>query len=200
MLHTLFPTPVYTNNNTSFIDYGNSLFERCDNFVITNNAGFKSTLDNEYSPIRANVTFDILALNDVEPFVNFIHSSVNEFLNDNKTPNYVPTICNLWLNEMVAGQQHAPHQHYGYSLSGTYYTDVPAGSGEIMFYSFLNDIPHHGLNDVSEYTIWNSKTWRMPVEAGTIILFPAYLKHSVQSLEFSGIRRSIAFDIGLKHI
>jgi hypothetical protein len=196
----LFPTPVYTNIDKSFLDYGNSLFERCNNFVTTSVGGFKSTLNGEYSPVKSDVTFDVLALDDVVPFVNFIHTSVYEYLSVNKTPNYTPTICNLWLNEMIAGQHHAPHQHYGYSLSGTYYTTVPEGSGELTFHSLLNDISHHGFHDVTEYTTWNSKTWCMPVEEGTLILFPAYLKHSVQPLKFNGIRRSIAFDIGLRHI
>ena len=112
--------------------------------------------------------------------------------------NYEIIVENLWLNEMTSGSSHLKHNHSGYTLSGTFYVDTPEPSNKIEFYNLVDDIGLQKVLDATEWTPSNSANWWLPVEPGTICIFPSYLKHSVPAAEFDGVRRSIAFDITLR--
>jgi len=144
--------------------------------------------------------WDPLETQEVIPLANFIKDSVVDFLKQGgwNEKAYDIIIVNMWMNEMKTGANHPVHTHYGYSLSGTYYVELPEEQDMIMFH-------HHQQGEscpwIEEVTAWmphNSMTWWLPVEAGSLVLFPSNIKHSVPSREFKGLRKSIAFDIILR--
>jgi uncharacterized protein (TIGR02466 family) len=196
MIHLLFPVPVYTDVNKDLVEQGSRLFDLWkDNEKRYNEYGFLTTLK-EYDAMKGEFLVDFSNLPETEPIKKYIEQSMYKMLEENLiSTDYRISIENLWINEMPAKTNHPMHNHYGYSYSGCFYVSCPGTSGKVMFHSLADDIGTQKTYKVKEYTPANSPNWWLPVEAGSIAIWPSYLKHSVPSEEFEGVRRSIAFDI-----
>ena len=208
MIHALFPTAVYSDQNKDLLPNANKLFNLAkDDFYQTNN-GVRTTLK-EYCPGKAVTPFDPLKLveiirkNNTEanlklvettPLKMYFRNSVEKYLNDTGYDKYQVEITNIWMNEMESGGAHTPHTHYGYHFSGTYYVDLPQGSDKVIFHSLQEEVCRPSLNHINSYNEYNSLQWAMNVFPGTIVVFPANLKHSVPVMKYEGTRRCVAFD------
>lgn len=102
-------------------------------------------------------------------------------------------INKIWMNEMTSGSHHDKHNHYGSVLSGCFYIDVPKDSDRIRFTTPLSKIKAHIA--VNNYTQYNSETWTLNPQPGSMLLWESYLFHEVPRTEFEGTRRSVAFDV-----
>jgi len=200
MIHHLFPTLVYTGSNLDILETSKAIFDKCPELQPCSEK-FSTTLI-EYSPGTCLVSWDFSKELETQPLLDFINVSVKEYMEQMQIipESYQVEIPNIWLNDMESGGYHRPHNHYGYTFSGTYYIDCPADSGKILFHNITEDWFFQKLKSVKEWTTGNSATWWIPVAAGTIILFPSYLKHSVPPAIYEGTRRSIAFDVVMKPI
>ena len=96
-----------------------------------------------------------------------------------------------WLGVLPPGGHHVCHHHGPNLLSGVAYLDsIDADSGRLVFKD-----PRPGRSMFSN-------TQRGPVdvpvdaEAGSILIFPAWLEHSVEINNSTAIRRSLAFNLG----
>jgi uncharacterized protein (TIGR02466 family) len=103
-------------------------------------------------------------------------------------------VPNIWLNEMKKNCAHENHMHYGYTLSGCYYVDVPKNSGKIVF-NDINKVDCCNTLSINEYTPYNSGCWSFAPEEGDMFFWKSTLQHEVPPSNFEGIRRSIAFDV-----
>lgn len=103
-------------------------------------------------------------------------------------------VRNLWLNQMESGTEHGPHRHPAKQFSGCFYVDVPENSGDIMFHSFRERFDYLPP-DVQQYTVFNADTYSYAPKEGELFLWESWLKHSVPSANFVGVRRSMAIDI-----
>lgn len=199
MIYYLFPVSVYIDKNISLVSNGQQLFNSWKKQPLNyTQSNFATTLA-DYDPSGALLSEDLLSTEDGNTIVKYIKESVLKLLKENKqTDIYDVEIVNMWLNEMTTGSVHLKHNHFGYTLSGCFYVETPTPSNKIEFYSLADDIGVQKILKVDQWTIANSSSWWLPVEPGTICIFPAYLKHGVPKEEFEGVRRSIAFDINLK--
>jgi uncharacterized protein (TIGR02466 family) len=193
MIHQLFPTPVYTDQNVDLLSNARSLFDLAKDQFFTTENGLKTTLK-EYGPIKAVTPFDPLKLMETTPLKMYFRNSVERYLKETGYDNYEVDITNIWLNEMNTESSHTPHSHYGYTFSGSYYVDLPANSDKVVFHSFQEAACRPTLNHIKEYNSLNSLAWAMKVFPGTVVIFPANLRHSVPKMNFEGTRRVIAFD------
>jgi uncharacterized protein (TIGR02466 family) len=200
MIHHLFPTLVYTGSNLDILETSKILFDKCTDMRPCAD-GFSTTLV-EYSPGNCLVSWDFSNEPETQSLTGFIKQSVTEYMEQMQIASnaYHIEIPNMWLNEMESGGYHRPRNHYGYTFSGTYYIDCPADSGKIQFHGVTEDWFFQKLKNVTQWTTGNSATWWIPVEVGSIIIFPSYLKHSVPPATYEGNRRSIAFDIIMKPV
>jgi len=192
MIHYIFPTTIYTDEDSGLLPVAKQIFQMAEPHMVEIRDGFKSTLK-EYCPLKAVTPFDPLVLNESVPLVNFISKSILNFLSEGGYDDYNVTVTNMWVNSMKPASYHTPHNHYGYTFSGTYYIDCPVGSDKVAFHA-NTEYCYQSLNHVKNYNEGNTFTWWMPVKPGMIVIFPAYLKHSVPALEFDGLRTCIAFD------
>ena len=104
-------------------------------------------------------------------------------------------ITGLWANVTPAGgAPHRSHTHPNNFLSGVYYVKTPPGGNTIVFHD-----PKPQTNimapQFAEPNPHNSRNAHIDVQAGALILFPAWLPHSVEQNTGEGERISISFNI-----
>jgi len=106
-------------------------------------------------------------------------------------------VSNMWLNEMTSNTKSPAHYHYGHTLSGCYYVEVPYNSSGITFINPLSMIPKQTIIH-KQLTAYNAGDCVFyPVE-GEMFFWESYLQHEVKQSEFDGVRRSVAFDVIIK--
>ncbi|MGF1611367.1 MAG: TIGR02466 family protein [Kiloniellales bacterium] len=105
------------------------------------------------------------------------------------------TAC--WANINPKGTPHPPHFHPNNYLSGVYYVAAAAGADSIVFHEprpQLDMIAPH----VRRYTKYTAPNQEVRVKPGRLVLFPAWLTHSVPVNRSEGLRISIAFNLMFK--
>lgn len=105
-------------------------------------------------------------------------------------------MTDCWANIMPAGTVHSLHLHPTSFISGTYYVEVPKGSGVLKF-----EDPRLGLHMATPPRRTDApKPMRpfvsVPARAGDVILFESWLRHEVPPARFSGERISVSFNYG----
>jgi len=103
-------------------------------------------------------------------------------------------VTGCWANVKPPGAGHPSHIHPNNFLSGVYYVREPEAGGRILFHDprpqpFLISPRTHQRNQ------YNSRNADLPVRAGMLVLFPAWLDHSVSSNAGQSERVSIAFNL-----
>ncbi len=103
-------------------------------------------------------------------------------------------ITGCWANVNPKGGAHPVHNHPNNYLSGVYYVRVPPGADAIQFHD-----PRQQMTMISprvkNYNAYNSIVASARIRPGQLILFPAWLVHSVEANPNEGIRTSISFNI-----
>ena len=102
------------------------------------------------------------------------------------------TAC--WANVSAPGGAHRIHSHPNNFLSGVYYAKTHEGADTINFHD-----PRHQTGiirlPVTELTAENADQVVVKVIDGTLLIFPAWLQHSVDGNLGVGERISISFNI-----
>ena len=86
------------------------------------------------------------------------------------------------------------HTHIRSMFSGVYYVSAKHGQGG--FYFERNDGAEHFIKhpDPNCLTTFNVFSWIHPSETGKLIIFPSWLKHSVEPNNIDEYRISISFN------
>ena len=102
------------------------------------------------------------------------------------------TAC--WANVNAPGIGHRGHSHPNNFLSGVYYVKTQAGADTINFH---DPRIQAGIirPPVTELTADNTDQVVVTVKDGTLLIFPAWLHHSVDANRSDGERISIGFNI-----
>jgi uncharacterized protein (TIGR02466 family) len=103
-------------------------------------------------------------------------------------------ITGCWATVLAQGATHRVHSHPNNFLSGVYYVRTQAGSDTINFHD-----PRSQSSvirpPVVELTAENTDQVVVRVTNGTLLMFPSYLEHSVDTNLSTGERISISFNI-----
>ncbi|WP_028222687.1 2OG-Fe(II) oxygenase family protein [Paraburkholderia oxyphila] len=103
-------------------------------------------------------------------------------------------ITGCWVNVLDPGGAHAMHCHPNNFLSGVYYLRTQAGADTIHFHD-----PRPQMSvirpPVTELTAYNTDQVVLPVSEGTLLMFPAWLAHSVPANTSAQARVSVSFNI-----
>ena len=111
-------------------------------------------------------------------------------------------ISSIWVNINGYKDYNIAHTHGNSVISGVYYLKTPPNCGRVCFYNPA----HEGIDYLWEYcikkfTIQNSSSWKIGVEDGDLLLFPSWLKHSVEpNLNKKEHRMSLAFNISIANV
>ena len=103
-------------------------------------------------------------------------------------------VTGCWANVLAPGASHKMHSHQNNFLSGVYYVRTGAGADTINFHD-----PRAQASvirpPVSELTSENTDQVVLKVTNGTLLLFPAYLPHSVDANASDGERITLSFNL-----
>ena len=98
-----------------------------------------------------------------------------------------PKLDSLWVNLLKTGGQHSGHIHPHSILSGTFYVEVPAGSGAIRFEDprlpLMMAAPPRADTFVS-----------VQPRPGLLLMWESWLRHEVLAGSGTGERLSISFN------
>lgn len=106
-----------------------------------------------------------------------------------------PEITSIWTIQQSEGQYQELHSHPGGNISGNMYITVPdfaddsePSDGHVAF-----RLPE--TRDITKFIM--SDTWKYKPQAGSIILFPSHIPHTVYPWHGFGKRTVMAFDARL---
>jgi len=103
-------------------------------------------------------------------------------------------VTGCWANVNARGASHPIHHHPNNFLSGVYYIRVGPGADTINFH---DPRPQTGIirPPVTQLSAHNTDLVVVQVKDGTLLLFPAYLEHSVSPNESPDPRISVSFNV-----
>lgn len=179
ILHSLFPTPV------GKFELGREFTAEENTFVVnqptTKNMG--NTVSNDSYVFRHDTLSSLLA---------FVQESVNTYVKTIYAPkeDVRLRVTQSWLNYSKPGEWHHKHAHPNSFVSGVLYIKAAKERDRIYFY---NDTYEQINMPTENFNLFNSKSWWLPVETGSLMLFPSSLTHSVATVQEEE-RISLAFN------
>ena len=103
---------------------------------------------------------------------------------------------NYWLNINTYGDYNTVHNHRGAILSGVFYIDVPdENMGNINF--FRDDDISYYLPPLKKYNNFTGEKATYTPVSGRVLIFPSWLKHSVDGSRSEQQRISLSFNYGV---
>ena len=180
-----FPTTIYGKD----VVLDNQLFEkeivewskRDPGVQKTNRNGWHSTTEMHKIPV-------------FQPLVNELFLMMNDIWKE-ELLDREPMLGNMWANINPPGGYNAPHIHPNSLFSGVYYIKAPENSGKfhcvdprpgvqlVMPIRKSGQLPKH---------LWREA--RFDAKVGRILMFPAWLWHSVEPNLSNDIRISVSFN------
>ena len=154
---------------------------RCDLPPLASGQGWQSEQRlHEHPELR-----DLMACADrgVKGVLRFLNSGYEAF-----------EITACWANVLAKGAAHRAHSHPNNYLSGVYYVRTPAGADAINFHDPRSQA---GIirPPVVALTAENTDQVVVKVQGGTLLLFPAYVQHSVDANPVQEERINISFNV-----
>ena len=201
-LQGLFGTPLYSSNiGRSYTKEETNFFENSKKHVRQNSSKVPNPTTNSYTGKNKKGTY-ILDLEKLSTLRKDVMVHVQSYFEKIYAPN---TDCSIyltqsWINYTEEGQQHHAHFHSNSLVSGVVYLDADKQHDGIIFFRPQNfyDRTIHIDPKQSELNEFNAPKWDLPVETGDIVLFPSYLKHSVDTKNGKNTRTSLAFNTFVK--
>jgi uncharacterized protein (TIGR02466 family) len=125
--------------------------------------------------------------------ISHIEAAVSSVLAFIKVADAPFRITGCWVNVLDRGAAHAMHSHPNNFLSGVYYVQTQEGADAI---SFHDPRPQTAVirPPVTELTAYNTDQVVVTVSDGTLLVFPAWLAHSVSVNTSARARISVSFN------
>lgn len=130
---------------------------------------------------------------ELAPLVHHIRLGIEQVLAFLQVGTASFEITGLWLNVAAPGGAVRMHNHPNNFLSGVYYVQVQQGADTINFH---DPRPQTAVvrPPVTELTAYNTDQVVLKVDEGTLLVFPAWLMHSVDPNRSERLRISASFN------
>ena len=137
---------------------------------------------------------DLHKLDEFRELASYINDTARTILQFLKIGYDAIEITGCWANINPAGASHRSHSHPNNYLSGVYYVQTRAGGDTINLH---DPRVQTGVirPPVTELTAENTDQVVIKVSNGTLLIFPAYLQHSVDPNRSGEERISISFNM-----
>lgn len=130
---------------------------------------------------------------ELEPMAAEIQQAVHQVLQFLDVVYERARITGCWANVNAVQMSHREHIHPNNYLSGVYYVQADEGANH-----FTIDDPrpqrHMIKPRVAESTPFNAARFNLSVKPGDLLVFPAWLPHSVDQNRSSRVRISVSFN------
>ena len=104
-------------------------------------------------------------------------------------------ITTSWFTRAKPGTYSQIHNHKNSFYSGVlYFGEYDYKSAPIEFVNFNSDSDLFFM-DPKEYTIYNSRVWKITPNSGSLLFFPSYVYHRIGVNNSSNTRYSLAFNL-----
>ena len=120
---------------------------------------------------------------------SFIDACLSRYMNDYMNSPTECVITQSWMNFYKKGTSHHRHAHANSYLSGTLY--IEAGGDDCLHFS--NPHAFTIMPPISEYNMYNSNFWFVPVKSFELFVFPSWVEHSVEKVN-TDRRVSLSFN------
>lgn len=138
----------------------------------------------------------ILEQPELQRLKNILLDEIKEYFNNVMGYEFEIYITNSWYNIAGYTEGQTLHNHANSIVSGVFYLNVNDSQPSI---TFVNPTPPFLLNMRStQYNMFNSLEFDIPLEDNNVILFPSQCFHYVKSNPTSNDRISIAFNTFVK--
>lgn len=129
-----------------------------------------------------------------QPLARWIHAAAANVLDYLKVSRKDVAITGCWANVNASGTPHRLHSHRNNFLSGVYYLQTLEGANSI---NFFDPRPQAGVirPPVTQLTPENTEMVVLKVAEGALLLFPAWLQHSVDANRSGRPRISLSFNL-----
>ena len=184
---SLFEVPVYVENlkvdNKSILQYCKKL-KKEDSGIIKSNIGGWHSSSLQGSHLKLQNLFDEITEN-----ANVFSTQIGKKSKIN--------ISKIWININNYKDFNQYHFHPNCFLSGVYYVDVFDKGGTIVFANPAYDLMESNwdMRDMSKYTPVNSSRYKLVPNKGDLVIFPSWLKHTVEPNMTNKDRVSISFNL-----
>jgi uncharacterized protein (TIGR02466 family) len=133
-------------------------------------------------------------LEELRELVACVNDATKSILRFLKIGHDAFAITGCWATILATGASHRIHHHPNNFLSGVYYVNTQLGADTINFH---DPRAQTGVirPPVTELTDANTDQVVVRVKNGTLLLFPAYLQHSVDANTSAQERVSISFNV-----
>jgi uncharacterized protein (TIGR02466 family) len=143
----------------------------------------------------------VLNLPQYEDLKQWITARTTEFVRDVLNVESDALITQSWVNRNSPGEFTHLHPHPNSIVSGVFYMDVPDGNALIMFHKqeaggtgyFILEPGKYNKDTNRDHT-YSSRTYKLNVTAGDLVLFPSWLLHSVPTNTTKFERWCMAFN------
>jgi uncharacterized protein (TIGR02466 family) len=127
---------------------------------------------------------------------DWIKAAADNVLDYLKVTHTGAKLTGCWANVNAPGASHRLHSHRNNYLSGVYYVQVPEGANTI---NFFDPRTQAGVirPPVSVFTPENTEQVVLKVREGMVMIFPAWLQHSVDANLGNQARISLSFNVML---
>jgi uncharacterized protein (TIGR02466 family) len=138
--------------------------------------------------------YGLHTLDEFRPLISCICRAVEQVLDFLRIRSARFEVTGCWANVNCPGAAHKMHAHPNNFLSGVYYVQVQEGADTINFH---DPRPQTAIMrpPVTELTVYNTDQVVVNVQKGTLLLFPAWLPHSVDANRSDRQRISISFNV-----
>lgn len=184
-IYPLFSAPIYCQFNTGFRLNESVIDELAELPGLGDDCGLSKNIDVLDRP-------DLIQARDLceyhlQQYVKDICAFDNEI--------YITT---SWLSRNPKGVDHPPHFHPNSLFSGCLYLRS-SPDNRLSFHGQNHFTSHFPLTyNLKQFNIYNSDEWWVPVDTGTIVIFPSNLKHSASPNILDEIRVALCFNSFIK--
>jgi uncharacterized protein (TIGR02466 family) len=186
----IFSTPIWSSVYPDFEEHKNSFLTCVRNFKTNNPKGEnKSNIAGYQSP------FTLQGEEELRPLFQYVCEMAIQAVQD---LNFIPSnifLTHAWVNFNDSREcMNSEHVH-GEVFSGVFYLKVPPNSGKLVLNNSAMNRLWGGCSLIQEKNQFTGEQMKIEPEEGTIILFPSYLPHSVETNSHDDERISISFNL-----
>lgn len=128
-------------------------------------------------------------------FIKLVETAARGVARFLQVDQYPMAVTGCWANINPRGAYHPTHHHPNNYLSGVYYVAIPEPGSRIVF---QDPRPSVIMPKPRQYTRLTANGADAQSKEGRLLIFPAWLKHSVPSNEGQNERISISFNLMFK--